>query len=51
MQVAVAVRKFHGIKGAGKDANVSAAFMERAAQEGEDGAALANYGYIYNIPT
>jgi len=45
-QVAVAVRKFHGIKGATKDLQGGADYMEKAAQTGEDGVALANYGYM-----
>ena len=45
-QVAVAIRKFHGIKGANKDLQGGADYMEKAAQTGEDGAALANYGYM-----
>lgn len=45
-QVAVAVRKFHGIKGASKDLEGSAGYMEKAADTSEDGAAAANYGYM-----
>ena len=42
----MAVRKFHGIKGAAKDLQGGAEYMERAAETDTDGAALSNYGYM-----